>query len=94
MTDQTLPGVDSRSVLAGAGYGLDAPTAVTAAGGKVFVINGASGNTVTAFDARTGALAYTLSAAKYHLDSPAGIAVVGNRAWIVNSSGSVVELAL
>ena len=80
--------------LAGAADGLDAPAAVTAAGDKVFVANGAGANPVAVIDARTGALAYTLSAAKYHLGSLAGIAVAGNRAWIVNSSGSVVELAL
>ena len=76
--------------------GLGQPV-LAVAGTHVFVVNG-DGNSVTEIDARTGALAYTLTAARYHLDNPVGIAVVGHRMWLLNSPsgrpGSVLELAI
>jgi hypothetical protein len=84
-------------VLSGRRYNFTRPSVIAVAGAYVFVA-GLGGNSVTVINARTGALAYTLTAARCHLDSLAGISVAGNRVWLLNSpSGtpsSVVELTV
>jgi DNA-binding beta-propeller fold protein YncE len=74
---------------------LSAPTAIAAAGNRVWIANSFYRATndagwVTELNARTGALIRVISARRDGLTDPEAIAAAGNRVWVVNGSASTI----
>jgi DNA-binding beta-propeller fold protein YncE len=74
---------------------LSAPTAIAAAGNRVWIANSFYRATndagwVTELNARTGALIRVISARRDGLTDPEAIAAAGNRVWVVTGSTSTI----
>lgn len=73
----------------GGSYGFDAPDAIAAADGMVWVAN-ALGDSVTVMSASNGAYVRTLSGPGYDFDKPVALAFDGTHLWIVSETDSTV----
>ena len=89
-----LPGIRIRW------WGAEIPTAIAAAGNRLWVANslyaatgGNDGGAVTELSASTGAPIRVISGRRYRLTDPEAIAADSGRVWVVNGNGgSVTEL--
>ena len=86
----------SPIIFNGRRWRFDGPTWIAVDGNHVWVTNGSS-DSVTEFNASTGALIRVLSAPRYEFDYPDAIAVGANRLWVGNAgppevNHSVTEL--
>jgi hypothetical protein len=83
-------------ILSGPRYAFNFPSAVTVAGGHVWVAN-YWGDSVTELNAGDGSWIRTISGGRYRFSGPSAMTAVGVHLWIANageneSSGSVTEL--
>jgi len=78
-------------VILGAKYGFNGPSAISADGTHVWVVN--ENNSVTELSASTGALIKVISGSKYGFNVPDAVSSDGTRVWVANGDGnSVTEL--
>ncbi len=79
-----LPGWGT--VVYGAQYQFNDPSALAADGGDLWVAN-AAGNSLTEVDAADGSLVRTVSGASYGFDQPEALLMSGGDLWVANAAG-------